>query len=106
MESIENLISRVYSIQVLKFVYFHPGSNQNIIIAGEGKTTKLKRLKEFVDADLIKEVEVAKNQTNKLYYLTLTGEKFVKNWLLIESGEDIEPINHDAPSAEGNHVKS
>ena len=108
MEGLRDLISRVNSIDVLEIVYDNPGINQRAIIdggTGQGRNSKLRRLKELVQADLIKEVDVSAGRTNKTYYVTHEGEKFFKNWLAIERGEDIATADHGTPPEKGTTMK-
>jgi len=104
VDNIEDLISRINSIKVLKGVYYNSGINQQELTDGEGKNSRIKRLKEFVEAGYIQEVKSSIGRTVKTYYITDKGKIFMEKWLDIERGEGKMPINHGAPSEQGNKV--
>ena len=105
MEKLSDLISQVNSIDVLKTVYENPGINQRDASGIIGQNSKIKRLKEFVEAGLIREESISVGRTEKKYYLTPEGERVIKGWLLIEAGDFGERTDHGSSSGARHKIK-
>lgn len=85
-------------------VYENPGINQQDVIRGEGQNSKLRRLKEFVQNGLVREISSSEGRTSMRYYPTSEGERICRLLHKIEGGDEVEPMDYDAPSQEGDSV--
>lgn len=89
MENLE-VLEKKHAITVLLTVYKEPGIIQKQLVESgkSGKSAKISRVKELVEAGLLKENPAANDWISLTYTLTPEGERIAKLLMKIESGEE------------------
>ena len=106
MEGLRDLLGKKYTIDVLIYVYENPGAMQKTIIEAmnKGRASRLDRLKDLVNAKLIKEKSSGIDWTAITYYVTEEGSRVARGLLHIEEGGDIS-TDHITSPIERDRVK-
>ena len=89
MKSVE-VLERKHAITILITVMENPGIIQKKLVeSGKGgKSAKIGRVKELVEAGLLEENHAPNDWTSLSYTLTREGERITKLLMKIESGEE------------------
>ena len=105
---IRELLEKKHAITVLLAVYKKPGIIQMELADKSlpGSTAKQERIREQIEAGLIKPDSDGKNWTAIRYFVTDEGARIARGLINIESGSDVVMTDHGAPSQEGNRVGS
>ena len=83
-----DVLSRTAAIEVLYLVCSKPGSNQDDIVSGTQRNSKLRRLQDLTDIGLIEKSVVSRGRTTVLYSPTPEGDRVCRLLLQIRDGSD------------------
>jgi hypothetical protein len=105
VENLRELLGKKYLIDVLIYVFEHPGEMQKTITdeGKEGKVAKRDRLSDLVAAGLIRSDTSGGKWTAIRYYVTDEGARVARGLIRIESGGDVGESNNSTPE-EGRYV--
>lgn len=82
----------------------NPGIGKNKLVGGEGRSAKICRVKELMDAGLLIERTCNIGRISKTYTLSEDGMRFYRLWKQFESGGDL-PTDYDTSLAQGAEAK-
>jgi len=105
---IREILERKHAITVLITIYDNPGIVQMKLADKKvrGSTAKQERIREQIEAGLIRPDTDGGNWTAIRYFCTDRGAKIARMLIEIENGGDVGPTDHRAPSEAGHQVRS
>lgn len=105
---IRELLERKHAITVLLTIYNNPGIIQKEIAdkGQSGSTAKQDRIKEQIEAGLIRTDSDGGNWTAIRYFVTDEGARLAKGLMALEAGQEVDPIDYDTPSEEGHKIRN
>ena len=105
MVALWDVLGQKHSIDLLIRIYQNPGMMQKDTVAGPGKTVRIERLEDLVNAGLIKTDSAGGNWIAIRYFVTDEGARIARGLISIERGSDVMETDYGAPASEGGSVK-
>lgn len=107
MKKIWDILGKKHAIDVLIFIYEHPGEMQKTIIEAEssGRSSRLERIADLIKAGYVRDESTGADWTAISYFVTEEGAKVARSLINIERGVDVIETDHGASAPEGHKVK-